>query len=89
MPVIRQTHFLFLPGWNEKKKRRGKYLGESTGQTDGSEILGEGKAGRADVTFREEELLWLLPSDTWSKNGCRLGGAVTAWLDGGTPLVSR
>lgn len=80
MPIIRQTHFLFLPRWNEKKNEKKRFMRVNK-VTGWKEILGEGRAGRADVTFREEKLLWLLLSDMSSKKGCRLGGAVTAWLD--------
>lgn len=57
--------------------------------TGWKEILAEGGVGRAGVTFREERLLWVLLLAMSSKKGCRLGGAVTAWLGSATPLVSR
>lgn len=76
----------------EKRQERGRKNVMNVGKKKVSgwkEIIAEGGAGDAGVTFREEKLLWVLLSAMSSKKGCRLGGAVTAWLGSGTPLVSR
>lgn len=56
VPVIRQTHFLFLPGWNGKKNRREKVYESQQGDWMEGDIRGQSWTCRCYLQRREAAL---------------------------------